>query len=156
MGKWMTEQLHGRAHNEKLEETLGQCQEWKERYQRVKLSDTGMWTNQNLSFARATEDMIILAEAILKGALMRNESRGAHYKPAFPSATTRTSSRRRSRRTTRRATARGSATSRSTSRSSRRAIGRTGKVSGAAGGAAKATATTPATKEVGSPTPAGV
>ena len=43
-----------------------------------------MWTNQNLSFARATKDMIILAEAILKGALLRNESRGAHYKPAFP------------------------------------------------------------------------
>jgi succinate dehydrogenase / fumarate reductase flavoprotein subunit len=50
----------------------------------VKLSDTMMWTNQNLSFTRALRDMIILAEAILKGALQRNESRGAHYKPAFP------------------------------------------------------------------------
>src|SRR6185437_3707315 len=48
------------------------------------LSDTGMWTNQNLSFARATRDMIVLAEAILKGALQRDESRGAHYKPEFP------------------------------------------------------------------------
>jgi succinate dehydrogenase / fumarate reductase flavoprotein subunit len=28
--------------------------------------------------------MIILAEAILQGALQRNESRGAHYKPAYP------------------------------------------------------------------------
>jgi len=37
----------------------------------VKLSDTGMWTNQNLSFARATRDMILEAEAILKGALAR-------------------------------------------------------------------------------------
>ncbi|MGA2233447.1 MAG: succinate dehydrogenase, partial [Tepidisphaeraceae bacterium] len=44
----------------------------------------GMWTNQNLSFARATRDMIVLAEAILKGALQRNESRGAHFKPAYP------------------------------------------------------------------------
>jgi succinate dehydrogenase / fumarate reductase flavoprotein subunit len=43
-----------------------------------------MWSNQNLSFARATRDMILLAEAILKGALLRNESRGAHYKPEFP------------------------------------------------------------------------
>ena len=43
-----------------------------------------MWTNQNLSFARATRDMIIFAEMILRGALARNESRGAHYKPAFP------------------------------------------------------------------------
>ena len=43
-----------------------------------------MWTNQNLSFARATGDMIKMAEAILRGALLRNESRGAHYKPQFP------------------------------------------------------------------------
>jgi succinate dehydrogenase / fumarate reductase flavoprotein subunit len=43
-----------------------------------------MWTNQNLSFARATRDMILTAEAILKGAILRNESRGAHYKPEFP------------------------------------------------------------------------
>ncbi len=28
--------------------------------------------------------MIVLAEAILKAALLRNESRGAHFKPAFP------------------------------------------------------------------------
>ncbi|MGN6725719.1 MAG: hypothetical protein ACTHLZ_07350, partial [Tepidisphaeraceae bacterium] len=59
-------------------------QTWKERYARVRLSDTGMYTNQNLSFARALGDMIINAEALLKGALSRNESRGAHYKPEFP------------------------------------------------------------------------
>jgi len=29
-------------------------------------------------------DMIYLAEATLRAALQRNESRGAHYKPAFP------------------------------------------------------------------------
>ena len=69
---------------EKLEETLDRCEQWKARYKNVKLSDTGMWTNQNLSFTRATRDMIIMAEAILKGALQRNESRGAHYKPAYP------------------------------------------------------------------------
>jgi succinate dehydrogenase / fumarate reductase flavoprotein subunit len=28
--------------------------------------------------------MIIMAEAILKGARLRDESRGAHYKPDFP------------------------------------------------------------------------
>jgi succinate dehydrogenase / fumarate reductase flavoprotein subunit len=84
MGKWMTDNCTVVRHNEKLEKTIEQCETWKERYQRVKLSDTGMWTNQNLSFARATRDMILMAEAILKGALLRNESRGAHYKPAFP------------------------------------------------------------------------
>ena len=49
----------------------------------MQLSDTGMWTNQNLSFTRALRDMILQAEAILMAALLRNESRGAHYKPAF-------------------------------------------------------------------------
>ena len=84
MGKWMTENCTVVRYNERLEATLARCQEWKDRYTRVRLSDTGMWTNQNLSFARATRDMILMAEAILKGALARNESRGAHYKPEFP------------------------------------------------------------------------
>jgi succinate dehydrogenase / fumarate reductase flavoprotein subunit len=84
MGQWMTNNCTVVRQNEKLEQTIEKCQEWKQRYQRVKLSDTGMWTNQNLSFARATGDMIKMAEAVLRGALMRNESRGAHYKPEFP------------------------------------------------------------------------
>jgi succinate dehydrogenase / fumarate reductase flavoprotein subunit len=84
MGRWMTDNCTVVRNNEKLEDTIVRCQEWKQRYQNVKLSDTLMWTNQNLSFSRALKDMIILAEAILRGALLRNESRGAHYKPAFP------------------------------------------------------------------------
>ena len=83
MGKWMTDNCTVVRHNERLESTLNRCQEWKERYKRVRLSDTLMWTNQNLSFTRAVRDMILQAEAILMGALGRNESRGAHYKPAF-------------------------------------------------------------------------
>ncbi|HYE21939.1 MAG TPA: succinate dehydrogenase flavoprotein subunit [Tepidisphaeraceae bacterium] len=84
MGKAMTDNCTVVRHNERLEATLGQCQDWKARYKRVKLSDTGMWTNQNLSFTRALRDMILQAEAILIGALQRNESRGAHFKPAYP------------------------------------------------------------------------
>jgi succinate dehydrogenase / fumarate reductase flavoprotein subunit len=83
MGRWMTDNCTVVRHNEKLEKTLVQLQEWKQRYKQVKLSDTGMWTNQNLSFTRAVRDMIVMAEAILQGALLRNESRGAHYKPAY-------------------------------------------------------------------------
>src|SRR5207248_2828483 len=84
MGIAMTDNCTVVRHNDRLEQTLAKCQEWKQRVEHLKLSDTGMWTNQNLSFARATKDMILLAEAILKGALLRDESRGAHYKPAFP------------------------------------------------------------------------
>jgi len=37
-----------------------------------------------LNFARELENMIILARVVTLGALARNESRGAHYKPDFP------------------------------------------------------------------------
>lgn len=84
MGKWMTDNCTVVRYNDKLQQTIDQLQTWKDRYKRVKLSDTGMYTNQNLSFARALGDMLINAEAMLKGALGRNESRGAHYKPDFP------------------------------------------------------------------------
>ena len=84
MGKWMTDTCTVVRYNERLEECLRRLGDWKERYKRVKLSDTGMWTNQNLSFTRALRDMIIQSEAILLGAIQRNESRGAHYKPQYP------------------------------------------------------------------------
>jgi succinate dehydrogenase / fumarate reductase flavoprotein subunit len=35
-------------------------------------------------FARELENMLVLARAITLGALNRDESRGAHYKPDFP------------------------------------------------------------------------
>ena len=84
MGKTMTETCTVVRYNDRLTKSLEQAQVWKQRYQNVKLSDTGTWTNQNLGFTRALKDMIYLSEAVLKGALMRNESRGAHYKPDFP------------------------------------------------------------------------
>jgi succinate dehydrogenase / fumarate reductase flavoprotein subunit len=83
MGKAMLDNCTVVRHNEKLEHTLGLVGQWRDRYRAVKLSDTGLYTNQNLSFARALGDMLIAAEAIVRGALGRNESRGAHYKPAF-------------------------------------------------------------------------
>ena len=63
---------------------MEKLQEFKERYRSVKLSDTGMWTNQNLSYARALRDMLKLAEVILRGGIERKESRGSHYRPDFP------------------------------------------------------------------------
>jgi succinate dehydrogenase / fumarate reductase flavoprotein subunit len=50
----------------------------------MSLSDTGLWTNQNLSFARATHDMLILAEALIEGGLERKESRGSHFRTDYP------------------------------------------------------------------------
>jgi succinate dehydrogenase / fumarate reductase flavoprotein subunit len=84
MGRVMTDACTVVRQNDRLDRALARCQEWKARHSRVQLSDTGMWSNQNLSFARALGDMILMAEAILKGARLRDESRGAHYKPEFP------------------------------------------------------------------------
>ncbi|MGH7177057.1 MAG: FAD-binding protein, partial [Tepidisphaeraceae bacterium] len=84
MGKWMTDHCTVVRHNEGLEKTLARCEQWKDRCRNIRLSDTGMWTNQNLSFARAVRDMVVMSEAILRGAILRDESRGTHFKPAFP------------------------------------------------------------------------
>jgi succinate dehydrogenase / fumarate reductase, flavoprotein subunit len=84
MGKLMTENVTVVRYNDRLQKTLDACEDWKRRYAKVRLSDTGMWTNQNLSFTRALGDMIKYAEALIRAAMMRDESRGAHYKPDFP------------------------------------------------------------------------
>ena len=54
-----------------------------ERWKRCAVSDTGNWTNQNVVFTKALGDMFPIAKLILKGALLRDECRGAHFKPAF-------------------------------------------------------------------------
>ena len=56
----------------------------RDRSRRMSLSDTGMWTNQNLSYARAVADMVILAQAIIEGSIERKESRGSHYRTDYP------------------------------------------------------------------------
>ena len=54
-----------------------------ERWRHCSLSDTGNWTNQNVVFTKSLGDMFALAKLIIKGALLRDECRGAHYKPDF-------------------------------------------------------------------------
>ena len=56
----------------------------RERYARISLSDTGLWTNQNLSYARALGDMLRIADAMIEASILRKESRGSHYRPDFP------------------------------------------------------------------------
>ena len=67
----------------RLEQSLAKIAELRERYARIRLSDTGMWTNQTLAYARAVGDMLVLAEAITRGGLERKESRGSHYRTDF-------------------------------------------------------------------------
>lgn len=84
MGREMTANCTVVRHNDRLDRTIASGRDWLARAGRIRLSDTGLWTNQNLSFARAVRDMIILADATLRGARARDESRGVHWKPQFP------------------------------------------------------------------------
>lgn len=84
LGQWMTDNMTVVRHNNKLEQTIGKIKELKERYKNINVSDTSSWNNSAASFTRQLWNMLELSEAMTLGALMRNESRGAHYKPDFP------------------------------------------------------------------------
>jgi succinate dehydrogenase / fumarate reductase flavoprotein subunit len=84
MGQLMTANVTVTRYNGILEKTLGQLDELGERYKRIDLSDRTQWANQTLNFVRELGNMIVLAKVITMGALARNESRGAHWKPEFP------------------------------------------------------------------------
>jgi succinate dehydrogenase / fumarate reductase flavoprotein subunit len=83
LGELMTRAATVVRRNDQLREAIGQLSDLHQRAQRCSLSDTGTWTNQNVVFTRALLDMFPLAKAILKGALQRDECRGAHFKPEF-------------------------------------------------------------------------
>mgnify|MGYP000536327474 CR=1 FL=1 len=84
LGQWMTNNVSVVRYNDRLEQTLDKIAELKERYQKIGVPDTGSYSNQPAVFTRWLHGMLTLAEVITKGALLRNESRGAHYKPEFP------------------------------------------------------------------------
>ncbi len=84
MGEWMTDHCTVVRTDENMRKLLDRLGQWKQRYERVTLADTGIWTNQNLSFTRALGDMLRYAEAIVVGALGRTESRGSHFRLDYP------------------------------------------------------------------------
>ncbi len=69
--------------NDQLAEAVQTVDGLHERALQCSLSDTGAWTNQNVVFTKALQDMMPIAKTILRGALQRDECRGAHYKPDF-------------------------------------------------------------------------
>ncbi len=83
LGDVMTKAATVVRRNEQLTAAIEKVNELAERVENCSLSDTGNWTNQNVVFTKALRDMFPVAKAILKGALARDECRGAHYKPAF-------------------------------------------------------------------------
>jgi succinate dehydrogenase / fumarate reductase flavoprotein subunit len=55
-----------------------------DRYKRISINDSNLWATMALPHARHLANMLELARVITLGALNRNESRGAHFKPEFP------------------------------------------------------------------------
>lgn len=73
-----------KRNNQDLANTLNKIKEIRERYKNISLDDRGIFANQALQFAQQFAAMIELALVITKGALLRDEFRGSHFKPEFP------------------------------------------------------------------------
>ncbi len=84
MGKVMTDNVTVVRYNDRLQATDDKLVELCERYQRISINDSNLWATQAVPHARQLWNMLQLARVITLGALNRNESRGAHYKPEFP------------------------------------------------------------------------
>jgi succinate dehydrogenase flavoprotein subunit len=84
MGKWMTDNVTVVRYNDKLQATDAKLLELMDRYRHISINDSNLWATMALPHARHLKNMLELARVITLGALNRNESRGAHYKPDFP------------------------------------------------------------------------
>ena len=84
MGELMTENVTVVRYNDKLAAADTALRALMERWTRIDINDTARWSNQAVAFTRQLWNMLELARVITVGALQRDESRGAHYKPDFP------------------------------------------------------------------------
>jgi succinate dehydrogenase / fumarate reductase flavoprotein subunit len=84
LGELMTKDCTVIRYNKNLEQTDARLVEFLERFQRINLSDRSMWANTSFAFTRQLYNMLQLSRVIAQGARLRDESRGAHYKPEFP------------------------------------------------------------------------
>ncbi len=84
LGETMTKHVTVIRYNQGLKQTDEKIVELLNRYRNVNLSDRSQWANTSFAFARQLYNMLELSRVIAQGALLRDESRGAHYKPDFP------------------------------------------------------------------------
>ncbi|HUO09325.1 MAG TPA: succinate dehydrogenase flavoprotein subunit [Phycisphaerae bacterium] len=81
LGKTMSDNVTIIRVNSRMKKTLALIEDLKQRFQtKLGMPDGSTWSNQTVGFARAVWDMMLLSEAITKGAIAREESRGAHFK----------------------------------------------------------------------------
>jgi succinate dehydrogenase / fumarate reductase, flavoprotein subunit len=84
LGRTMTEHATVIRYNKGLKQADEKIIELLCRYKKINLSDKSQWANTSFAFARQLYNMLELSRCIVLGALRRDESRGAHYKPDFP------------------------------------------------------------------------
>jgi len=84
LGELMTRNCTVIRYNKDLQQTDARLVELLDRFGRINLSDKSQWANTSFVFTRQLYNMLQLSRVIAQGAALRNESRGAHYKPEFP------------------------------------------------------------------------
>ena len=84
LGETMTKHATIIRYNAGLDEADAKIVELLERYKNVNLRDKSQWANTSFAFTRQLYNMLELGRVIVQGARLRDESRGAHYKPDFP------------------------------------------------------------------------
>ncbi|HEV2215036.1 MAG TPA: succinate dehydrogenase flavoprotein subunit, partial [Terracidiphilus sp.] len=84
LGETMTRHATVIRYNKGLKEADDKIVELIERYSKINLSDRSQWANTSFAFTRQLKNMLELSRCVVQGAMLRDESRGAHYKPDFP------------------------------------------------------------------------
>ena len=83
MADLMVKNVSVKRNNKDLQETITKLKEIRERYKNIRLSDSGHLMNQTYVLANQFRSMLELSLVITKGALLRDEFRGSHYKPGL-------------------------------------------------------------------------
>lgn len=84
LSEWMVKHVTVKRNNRDLLRTKEKIRSLQERCKKISLDDRGSLLNQTYTFANQFQAMLDIALVIVEGAYLRDEFRGAHYKPEFP------------------------------------------------------------------------
>jgi succinate dehydrogenase / fumarate reductase flavoprotein subunit len=84
LGETMTKNVTVIRYNKNIQQTDEKIVDLLGRYKNINLSDKSQWANTSFAFTRQLYNMLQISRVVAQGAALRDESRGAHYKPDFP------------------------------------------------------------------------
>jgi succinate dehydrogenase / fumarate reductase flavoprotein subunit len=84
LGETMTANVTVIRYNKNIDATDEKIVDLLGRFRNINLSDKSQWANTSFAFTRQLYNMLQISRVVAQGAALRNESRGAHYKPDFP------------------------------------------------------------------------